>query len=222
MMMMNYTINPSTPCLGKSPPVPPRKPKGRRPASSRLQTAATAGANETLRVLVDRAIAGPTRVRGPRVGSPILAAWNGVRVGQWLFAMGWVGQVTEVEETGVIVLAASLFVIVNGASVVRKRKTRNQLFLLRWRRGRVRRGRLGRCDHPIWGHRRHPEHPPDPDRTAALFGRGGERVGPCPAWQHTGRQRAQRRPVGLRTQSPPAQRSRPGTHVLEPDDRPRA
>ena len=45
-------------------------------------TAAKAGANETLRVLIDRAITGPTRVRAPRVGSPTLAAWNVVRVGQ--------------------------------------------------------------------------------------------------------------------------------------------
>ena len=60
-----------------------------------------------LRGLIDRAIAGPARVRGPRVGQPTLAEWN-VRVGQWL-AMGRVGQDTEVEENGVIVLAASLF-----------------------------------------------------------------------------------------------------------------
>ena len=44
--------------------------------------AAKAGASERLRVLIDRAIAGLARVRGPRVGSPTLAAWNGVRVGQ--------------------------------------------------------------------------------------------------------------------------------------------
>ena len=44
-------------------------------------TAAKAEANDALRVLIDRAIAGPTRVKGPRVGSPTLAAWNGVRVG---------------------------------------------------------------------------------------------------------------------------------------------
>ena len=94
---------------------------GLTPLASTTAAKAKAGANATLRVLIDRAIAGPTRVRGPRAGSPTLAAWNGVRVGQWLFAMGRVGHVTEVEETGVIVSAASLFV--DGASVVRKRKT---------------------------------------------------------------------------------------------------
>ena len=50
--------------------------------------AAKAEANGALRILIDRAIAGPTRVSGPRVGSPTLAAWNGVRVGHWRFAMG--------------------------------------------------------------------------------------------------------------------------------------
>ena len=46
-------------------------------------------------------------------------------MGQWLFAIGRVGRVTEVEETGVIVLAASL--LVDGSSVVRKRETREFL-----------------------------------------------------------------------------------------------
>ena len=88
-------------------------------------TTAKAGASDALRVLIDRATAGPTRVRAPRVGSPTLAAWNGVRVGHWLFAMGRVGQVTEVEEAGVVVLAAPLFE--DGERVVRKRKTRGLL-----------------------------------------------------------------------------------------------
>ena len=88
-------------------------------------TAAKAEASGALRVLIDRAIAGPTRVSGPRVGSPTLAAWNGVRVGHWLFAMGRVGQVTEVEEDGVIVQASSLFE--QGERVVRKRKIRELL-----------------------------------------------------------------------------------------------
>ena len=59
------------------------------------------------------------------MGSPALAAWNDVRVGHWLFAMGRVGQVTEVEEAGVVVLAASLFE--DGERVVRKRKIRELL-----------------------------------------------------------------------------------------------
>ena len=88
-------------------------------------TAAKAEANGALCVLIDSAIAGPTRVRAPRVGSPALAAWNGVRVGHWLFDMGRVGQVTEVEEEGVVVLAASLFE--DGERVVRKRKMRELL-----------------------------------------------------------------------------------------------
>ena len=57
--------------------------------------------------------------------SSTLAAWNGVRAGHWLFAMGRVGQVTEVEEAGVVVLAASLFE--DGERVVRKRKARELL-----------------------------------------------------------------------------------------------
>ena len=88
-------------------------------------TIAKAGASGALRILFDRAIAGPTRVLGPRMGSPALVAWNGVRVGHWLFAMGRVGQVTEVEEAGVDVLAASLFE--DGERVVRKRKARGLL-----------------------------------------------------------------------------------------------
>ena len=88
-------------------------------------TAAKGEANDALRILIDRASAGPTRVRGPRVGSPTIAAWNGVRVGHWLFAMGRVGQVTEVEEEGVVVLAASLFE--DGERVVHKRKIREIL-----------------------------------------------------------------------------------------------
>ena len=84
------------------------------------------GERRAARPRIDRAIAGPTRVKGPRVGSRALAAWNGVRVGHWLFAMGRVGQVTEVEEAGVVVLlAASLFRMVNGW--VRKRKIRELL-----------------------------------------------------------------------------------------------
>ena len=46
-------------------------------------------------------------------------------MGQWLFTMGRIGHFTETEEIGVVVLAASLFE--NGASVVRKRKTREFL-----------------------------------------------------------------------------------------------
>jgi hypothetical protein len=88
-------------------------------------TAAKAECSDALRVLIDRAIAGPTRVGGPRVGSPTLAAWSGVRVGHWLFAMGRVGQVTDIEEDGVTVRAASLFE--DGARVVRKRKIRELL-----------------------------------------------------------------------------------------------
>ena len=99
----------------------------RRPGSSRLHDGRQSRVSETLRVLIDRAIAGPARVRGPRVGSPTLAAWNGVRVGQWLFATGRVGQVTEVEETGAIGLAACLFE--DGASVVRKRNTREFMII---------------------------------------------------------------------------------------------
>ena len=87
--------------------------------------AAKAEASDALRVLIDRAIAGPMRVSGPRVGSPILAAWNSVRVGHWLFAMGRVGRVTEVEGDGVIVQAPSLFE--QGERVVRKRKIRELL-----------------------------------------------------------------------------------------------
>ena len=54
-------------------------------------TAAKAEASGALRVLIDRAIAGPTRVSGPRVGGPAFAACNGVRAGHWLFAIwdGW-------------------------------------------------------------------------------------------------------------------------------------
>ena len=48
-----------------------------------------------------------------------------MRVGHWLFAMGRVGQVKEVEEDGVIVLASSLFE--QGERVVRKRKIRELL-----------------------------------------------------------------------------------------------
>ena len=88
-------------------------------------TAAKAGWGDTLRALIDRAIDGPARVRGPRVGGPTLAAWNGVRVGHWLFAMGRLGQVTDVEEDGVIILASSLFE--EGERVVRKRKIRELL-----------------------------------------------------------------------------------------------
>ena len=88
-------------------------------------TAAKAECDDALRVLIDRAIAGPIRVSGPRVGGPTLAAWNGVRVGHWPFAMGRVGQVTEVEEDGVIVRASSLFE--EGERVVRKRKIRELL-----------------------------------------------------------------------------------------------
>ena len=57
--------------------------------------------------------------------SSTLAAWNGVRAGHWLFAMGRVGQVTEVQEDGVIVQASSLFE--QGERVVRKRKIRELL-----------------------------------------------------------------------------------------------
>ena len=96
---------------------------GLTPLSS--TTAVRAGANATLRGLIDRAIAGPTRVRAPRVGQPTLTAWNGGRVGLCLFAMDRVGPVTKVGETGVIVLTASLFV--DGATVIRKRKTREVL-----------------------------------------------------------------------------------------------
>ena len=42
-------------------------------------------------------------------------------MGQWLFAMERIGQVTEIEEAGVVVLAASLFE--DGERVVRKSKT---------------------------------------------------------------------------------------------------
>ena len=80
---------------------------------------------DSLRAIIDRATAGPTRVSGPRVGGPTPAAWNGVRVGHWLFAMGRVWLVTEVEEYGVIARASSLFEA--GERVVRKRKIRELL-----------------------------------------------------------------------------------------------
>ena len=87
--------------------------------------AAKSKGGEALRVLLDRAIAGPARVRGPRVGNPTLAAWSGVRVGHWLFAMGRVGQVTAIEEGGVIIRASSLFEA--GERVTRKRRIRELL-----------------------------------------------------------------------------------------------
>ena len=87
--------------------------------------AAKSKCGEALRVLLDRAIAGPARVRGPRVGNPTLAAWSGVRVGHWLFAMGRVGQVTAIEEDGVIIRASSLFE--TDERVTRKRRIRELL-----------------------------------------------------------------------------------------------